>query len=92
MKRGLCTEKEEEECKEKHGEYYEWTCKECSKKKRADLHPYTEKLLRNHLLQSAGFPLSADDLGYEEWFDFARIHQVLNPPHVCPFIGGKKAK
>jgi len=57
-----------------------------------ELHPYTRKLLTNYSLQQAGYPLQADDLLPEEWFDLARIKQAFNPPLICPLIARKKKR
>jgi len=39
-------------------------------------------------LQQAGYPLAADDLTLEEWFDLGRVRTALEPAAGCP-IGRK---
>jgi hypothetical protein len=41
-------------------------------------------------LQQAGYPMTADDLGREEWFDLAQVKGVLEPRFQCPLMAGKK--
>ncbi|MFW5490433.1 MAG: hypothetical protein ACNI3A_18750 [Desulfovibrio sp.] len=75
--RGLCTKQEREKCEAEFGENIEWTCANCPKKSRDDLHPYTLKLLGLVNLQGAGYPLHANDLTLEEWTDLARVKTWL---------------
>jgi len=42
-----------------------------------------------HTLQQAGYPLTADDLTLEEWFDLGRIRTALEPQQACPLQGEK---
>ena len=54
----------------------EWTCaNNCPKIQEEDISDYTRKLLRIRMLQSAGFPLDADSLTYEEWLDLGSVNQ-----------------
>jgi len=41
-------------------------------------------------LQKAGYPVRANDLALEEWFDLAEMRAVLEPPPVCPMVQKKK--
>jgi hypothetical protein len=41
-------------------------------------------------LQQAGYPLAANDLTREEWFDLARVKALLEPRVMCPLMAGKK--
>jgi hypothetical protein len=36
------------------------------------------KLLQNRALQKAGYPLMANDLTLEEWFDLGRVKESLD--------------
>lgn len=54
----------------------EWTCEnQCPKIQEDEISDYTRKLLRIRMLQSAGFPIDADMLTYEEWLDLGRVNQ-----------------
>jgi len=45
------------------------------------------------VLQQAGYPLTANDLTREEWFDLALVRAALEPPAVCPLtVHGKKKR
>jgi len=92
LKDGLCTEKDEKVCREKHGKYLEWTCENCPKKKADEIMDYTRKMLRVWRLQRAGFPMSANDLTLEEWEDLGRMKEVLTPPQFCPFMKPKEGR
>ena len=84
MRIGLCDAAEQARCREEidDDDNLEWACKQCEKKKLADLHDYTIKLIGLHNLQTAGYPLSAGDLTLEEWQDLGRLKLCLQqiPP------------
>ena len=48
------------------------------------------KLLEVKMLQDAGYPLEPDDLTVAEWFDLAKIRQMLKPKTTCPLTIGKQ--
>lgn len=37
-------------------------------------------------LQDAGYPLRANDLTLEEWYDLARLREAIKPPLTCPLM------
>ncbi|MCK9254089.1 MAG: hypothetical protein M0P55_15170 [Clostridiales bacterium] len=41
-------------------------------------------------LQKAGYPLRADDLTLEEWYDLGRVRAALEQPAACPLMGRKQ--
>lgn len=41
-------------------------------------------------LQKAGYPMAADDLTLEEWYDLGRVRVAIEPPLNCPLMGGAK--
>jgi hypothetical protein len=81
MTAGLCGPREEAGCREEMdaGEL-EWACENCPKTRIEELHPYTGKLIRIHNLQTAGYPLAADDLTLDEWIDLGRLKECLTRP------------
>lgn len=80
IRAGLCGEQEEQKCAAENEDNLAWACSVCEKKKAADLHDYTKKLLRLRMLKIAGYPLAADDLTLEEWIDLGRLEQCLETP------------
>lgn len=66
----------------------EWTCGNCPKKRSEDLHPYTVKLLNLKALKTAGYPMQANDLTYDEWKDLGRVCSALDMG--CPLMGKKE--
>ncbi len=74
----VCSPEEETKCKEEFGEYYEWSCENCEKRKRRSLHPWTQRLLRIRRLRKAGYPFGKNDLSYEEWTDLGLINERLD--------------
>lgn len=87
----MCTDDEYAQCKFDYEGNLEWACKHCETKRHEDLHPYTHKLLRIHLLRMGGFPMPADDLTLDEWMDLGRITQALDSRMGgCPLTGGKR--
>lgn len=77
LQKGLCTENEKKKCEAEFGVNIEWACANCPQKRPEDLSPYTVKLLSVRKLQKAGYPLEANDLTLEEWFDLGLICQML---------------
>lgn len=55
-----------------------WACGRCKKRRYADLHPYTVKLLQLAALQRAGYPLERNDLTVAEWLDLGRVKLVMD--------------
>ncbi len=74
----MCSDKEHEKCKEEFETHLDWACENCTKMRHEDLHPYTSKLLRIRMLRIAGYPLDAEDLTPEEWYDLGRIGITLD--------------
>jgi len=74
---GLCDETEQAKCLEEFGDNLAWACENCDKKKFGGLAPYTMKLLRINHLQQAGYPLRANDLTLEEWYDLGDLKKAL---------------
>jgi hypothetical protein len=64
----------------------DWACRNCPRKRYADLHDYTKKLFRLHRLQKAGYPLAANDLTIDEWMDLGRIADKLSGGNRCPVL------
>jgi hypothetical protein len=80
MLRGLnvCSLEEEAKCKIEFGKYYEWSCENCEKKKRREIHPWTNHLLYLRRLQKAGYPFGKNDLSFEEWLHLGLINEFLD--------------
>lgn len=78
LEKGLCTQNEKKKCIKEFGtKNLEWACANCSRKKPEDLSSYTIKLLNMRRLQQAGYPLKANDLTLEEWFDLGVVNQFF---------------
>ena len=72
--RGLCDAREQEKCEAEFGvANLAWACEKCEKKRTDDLSLYTLKLLRVAALADAGYPLAANDLTLDEWFDLGKL-------------------
>jgi len=77
IRSGICTDREEEKCRNEFGDNLEWACDNCKKKRAEDLGPYTCKLLRLRNLRDAGYAFNPNDLTPEEWEDFGEVEQWL---------------
>jgi hypothetical protein len=75
---GVCTSERRMKCEAEFGAaHLVWTCANCPRARLEDLSPYTMKILRLADLQFAGYPLAANDLTLEEWFDLGRVKEWL---------------
>lgn len=88
MIRGLCSSGDREKCRLEFGDNLDWACENCEKRQAQDLHPYTHKLLVWRLLIGAGYPLSTEDLEYQEWLDLGRISEAMAELKASRGMGG----
>ncbi len=75
--RGLCDKQSEAKCQAECGDNLDWACARCEKKKVADLHEYTHKMLKIRHLKLAGYPFRANDLALEEWMDLGVLEDAF---------------
>jgi hypothetical protein len=75
---------------EEYGEAgLEWACSHCPGKRRADINPYTMKLLHIKAMQDGGYQYAPDDLTVEEWMDLGQVKLALAPRLTCPLMPRK---
>ena len=78
MSAGLCTQAEQDDCKEQFDEdqtVLQWACENCKKTRLEDLHDYTVRLFKMRALKLGGYPFAKDDLTTEEWLDLGLIEK-----------------
>lgn len=73
----MCTEPEYQKCLIQHGDFIDWSCGKCEKKRWDYLHPWTRHMLAIKDLQSAGYPFGKNDLSIEEWRALGIINNIL---------------
>lgn len=67
-----------------------WACSNCPKKRSADLHAYTKKLLHIKAMQDGGYPYGKNDLTVDEWLDIGQVRRALEPSFNCPLMTSKQ--
>lgn len=89
----VCGKHDRQKCKDKYGNYLEWTCKKCldgDKKIRwEDVGTYTHHILWIRTLQRSGRPMPADLFDLETWEDIgmaAEISDAINEGKGMQFI------
>ena len=57
--------------------HQDWACKNCKKKKPAELNPWTYHLLHLRRLMKAGYPFAKDDLEDFEWLHLGLVNELI---------------
>lgn len=73
----MCAPSEYQKCLIEHGDFIDWSCEVCGKKRWERLHPWTLHMMEIKDLQVAGYPFGKNDLTIEEWRSLGMINNVI---------------
>lgn len=82
----VCTQEEQKKCQQQIGDgmdykgtpFIDSACKDCDKKKSADINPYVIYLFNLRKLQKARYPFHKNDLPYQTWLDLGMLNEMVD--------------